>query len=50
MKKKVVPKVRQKEKVKVDIVTSDKIKTYYIWTFQDFTAKYIINLHCAPLS
>ena len=39
--KKVVPKLRQK--VKVDIVTSDDIKIYYTWKFQDFTARYIIN-------
>ena len=29
MKKKVVPKLRQEVKVKVDIVTSDDIKIYY---------------------
>ena len=29
MKKKVVPKLRQEVKVKVDIVTSDDIKFYY---------------------
>ena len=42
-KKKVVPKLRQEEKVKVDIVTSDGIKIYYTEKFQDFTARYIIN-------
>ena len=41
MKKKVVPKLRQKVKVKVDIVTSDDIKIYYIGKFQDFNARYI---------
>ena len=41
MKKKVVPKLRQE--VKVDIVTSDDIKIYYTWKFQDFTARYIIK-------
>ena len=46
MKKKVVPKLRQ-EKVKVDIVASDDIKIYYTGKFQDFTARYIIKLHCA---
>ena len=44
MKKKVVPKLRQEVKVKVDIVTSDDIKIYYTVKFQDFTAKYIIKL------
>ena len=39
MEKKVVPKLRQE--VKVDIVTSDDIKIYYTWKFQDFTARYI---------
>ena len=43
MKKKVVPKLRQKVKVKVDIVTSDDIKIYYTGKLQDFTARYIIN-------
>ena len=41
--KKVVPKLRQEVKVKVDIVTSDDIKIYYTAKFLDFTAKYIIN-------
>ena len=39
--KKVVPILRQE--VKVDIVTSDDIKIYYTWKFQDFTARYIIK-------
>ena len=39
--KKGVPKLRQE--VKVDIVTSDDIKIYYTWKFQDFTARYIIK-------
>ena len=43
MVKKVVPKLRQEMKVKVDIVTSDVIKIYYTWKFQDFAARYIIN-------
>ena len=43
MKKKVVPKLRQEVKLKVDIVTSDDIKIYYTGKFQDFTARYIIN-------
>ena len=44
MKKKVVPKLRQEVKVKVDIVTSDVIKIYYTGKFQDFTARYITTL------
>ena len=40
--KKVVPKLRQEVKVKVDIVTSDDIKIYHTVKFQDFTARYII--------
>ena len=44
MKKKVVPKLRQEVKVKVDIVTSDYIKIYYTGKFQDFTARYIIKI------
>ena len=43
MKKKVVPKLRQEVKVKVDIVTTDDIKIYYIGRFQDFTARYMIK-------
>ena len=43
MKKKIVPKLRQEVKVKVDIVTSDDIKSYYTGKFKDFTAGYIIN-------
>ena len=43
MKKKVVPKLRQEVKVKVDIVTSDDIKIYLTGRFQDFTARYIIK-------
>ena len=35
---KVVPKLRQEVKMKVDIVTSDDIKIYYTGKFQDFTA------------
>ena len=54
MKKKVVPKLRQEVNVKVDIVTSDDIKIYYTWKFQDFTARYIINflffLRAPPIS
>ena len=45
MKKKVVPKIRQEVKVKVDIVTSDDIKIYYPGKLKDFTARYIINLN-----
>ena len=33
MKKKVVSKLRQEVKVKVDIVISDDIKICYTWTF-----------------
>ena len=40
---KVVPKLRQEVKVKVDIATSDDIKIYYSGKFQDFTARYIIK-------
>ena len=36
-------KLLQEVKVKVDIVTSDDIKTYRTGKFQDFTARYIIN-------
>ena len=43
MKKKVVPRLRQEVKVKVDIVTCDDIKIYYTGQFQDFTARYIIK-------
>ena len=42
-KKKVVPKLRQEVKVKVDIVTSDDNKISYTGKFQDFTARYIIK-------
>ena len=45
--KKVVPKLRQEVKVKVDIVTSDDIKIYYTGKFQDFTDRYIINMNKA---
>ena len=54
MKKKVVPKLRQEVKVKVDIVTGDDIKIYYTGEFQDFTARYMIkklfsfNYHISP--
>ena len=44
MKKKVVPKLWQEVKVKVDIVTSDDIKIYYSGKFQDFTARYMIKI------
>ena len=43
--KKAVPKLRQEVKVKVDIVTSDDIKTYYTGKSQDFTARYIMKHH-----
>ena len=42
--KKIVPKLRQEVKVKVDIVTSDDIKIYYTGKFLDFTDRYIINI------
>ena len=45
MKKKVVPKLLQEVKVKDDIVTSDDTKIYYTGKFQDFTARYIINIY-----
>ena len=45
MKKKVVPKLRQEVKVKVDIVTSDDIRIYYTGKFWDFTARYIIKYY-----
>ena len=45
MKKKIVPTLRQEVKVKVDIVTSDDIKSYYTGKFQDFTARYIIKYY-----
>ena len=45
MKKKVVPKLRQEVKVKVDIVTSDDVRIYSTGKFQDFTAKCIIKLY-----
>ena len=41
--KKIVPKLRQEVKVKVDIVTSNDIKIYYTGKFQYFTARYIIK-------
>ena len=47
-KKKVVPKIRQEVKVKVDIVTSDDIKIYYTGKFQDFTASCIIKSFILP--
>ena len=50
MKKKVVPTLRQEVRVKVDIVTSDDIKIYYTWKFQDFTARYIIKESKSPFS
>ena len=43
--KKVVPKLQQEVKVKVDIATSDDIKIYYTGKFQDFTARYIIKIY-----
>ena len=43
MKNKVVPKLRQEVKVKIDIVTSDDIKIYSTGKFQDLTARYIIK-------
>ena len=42
-KKNVVPKLQQEVKVKADIVTSNDIKIYYTWKFQDFIARYIIK-------
>ena len=42
--KKVVPKLRQAVKVKVDIVTIDDIKIYYCGKFQDFISRYIIKI------
>ena len=48
MKKKVVPKLRQEVKVKADIVNSDDIKFYCTGKFQDFTARYIIEIITAP--
>ena len=48
--KKVVPKLRQEVKVKIDIVTIDDIKIYYTGKLQNITARYIlyeaINLSC----
>ena len=44
MKKKVVLTLRQERKVKVDIITSDDIKIYYTGKFQDFTARFIIDI------
>ena len=41
--KKVVPKLRQEVKVKVDIVNSDDIKNYCTGKFQHITARYIIK-------
>ena len=40
---KVVPKLRQDVKVKVDIVTSNDMKIYYTGKFRDFTSRYIIK-------
>ena len=56
MRKKVVPKLRQEVKVKVDIVTSDDIKIYYTGKFQDFTANkqnyclWLTNLKISTIS
>ena len=47
--KKVVPKLRQEVKVKVDIVTSEDIKIYYTGKSQDFTARYIIKSNTTPV-
>ena len=47
--KKVVPKLRQEVRVKVDI-TSDDIKIYYTWKFQDFTAMYIIRTNLVSMT
>ena len=44
----VFPKLRQEVKVKVDIITSDDIKIYHTGKFQDFTARYIINVFIIP--
>ena len=41
--KKVVRKLRQEVKLKVNNVTSDDIKIYYTGKFQDFTARYMIK-------
>ena len=41
--KKIVPKLRQEVKVKVDIVTNNDIKIYYTGEFQDFTSRYKIK-------
>ena len=41
--KKVVTKLQQAVKVKVDIITCDDINIYYTVKFQDFTARYVIN-------
>ena len=43
-KEKVVLKLWQEVKVKVNIVISDDIKIYYTVKFLDFTARYIINI------
>ena len=42
--KKVVPKLRQEVKVRVDIVTRCDNKIYHAGKFQDFIARNIINL------
>ena len=50
--KKLVSKLRQEVKVKVDIVTNDDIKIYYTGKFQDFTARHIMKkqyMLCAKL-
>ena len=48
--KKVVPKLRQEVKVKVDIVTSNDISIYYTGKFQDFTVRNIINICVTQLA
>ena len=48
--KKGVPKLRQRVKMEVDIVTSDDIKIYYTGKFQDFTARYIILVNMFKLN
>ena len=50
MKKKVVLKLWQEVKMKVNIITRDDIKIYYTGKFKDFTVRYIIKYHLTLLT
>ena len=48
--KKVVLKLWQEVKVKVNIITRDDIKIYYTGKFKDFIVRYIIKYHLTLLT